>query len=150
MLCFICFTSKKDETPRRGVKETPNKSNESDRGDNILHERMPMCVAVCVLLAIVFVLSRTGDGNVAPSLPNPNIRSSGKNVTSSVACSSCQNCEGLVDPATFDIGELRKKALESTKPHIIECSSAVAGESQAACHLPKVTILQQNGLNQLG
>eukprot|EP00568_Trieres_chinensis_P007057 CAMPEP_0183309006 /NCGR_PEP_ID=MMETSP0160_2-20130417/23444_1 /TAXON_ID=2839 ORGANISM="Odontella Sinensis, Strain Grunow 1884" /NCGR_SAMPLE_ID=MMETSP0160_2 /ASSEMBLY_ACC=CAM_ASM_000250 /LENGTH=68 /DNA_ID=CAMNT_0025472939 /DNA_START=36 /DNA_END=238 /DNA_ORIENTATION=- len=28
--------------------------------DNLVNERMPMCVGVCVLLAIVYVLSRTG------------------------------------------------------------------------------------------
>jgi 3'-phosphoadenosine 5'-phosphosulfate synthase len=43
---------------------------------------------------------------------------------------------------------LRQKALAATPPHIIECASAQAGESQAACHLPKTTryaALQQKG-----
>ena len=31
--------------------------------DHLVHERMPMCVGVCVLLAIVYVLSRTGHGD---------------------------------------------------------------------------------------
>jgi len=30
-------------------------------GDYLVHERMPICVGFCVLLAIVYVLSRTGD-----------------------------------------------------------------------------------------
>jgi len=37
------------------------------------------------------------------------------------------------------MGTLRAKALESTPPHIIECSAASDGESQAACHLPSET-----------
>jgi len=108
---------------------------------------MPICVGFCVLLAIVFVLSRTGDGNGAPSLPNPNIRSNGypgsssTNNTNKITESLSENCKGLVDPATLDLGELRKKALESTPPHILECSAARDGESQAACHLPKVSCL---------
>lgn len=33
----------------------------AERDDHLVHERMPLCVGFCVLLAIVFVLSRTGD-----------------------------------------------------------------------------------------
>ncbi|KAL7468904.1 hypothetical protein ACHAXS_010097 [Conticribra weissflogii] len=49
------------------------------------------------------------------------------------------NCDGLVDPSTIDMGALRAKALAATPPHIIECSAATAGESQSACHLPSST-----------
>ena len=34
--------------------------------DQLVNERMPMCVGICVLLAIVFVLSRTGDAGPFP------------------------------------------------------------------------------------
>jgi 3'-phosphoadenosine 5'-phosphosulfate synthase len=37
------------------------------------------------------------------------------------------------------MGTLRAKALESSPPHIIECSAASAGGSQDACHLPAET-----------
>jgi ABC-type glutathione transport system ATPase component len=128
-----CQTSNshwQDETPRRDKKSSDN-LQEHDRGDSLLHERMPMCVAVCVLLAIVFVLSRTGDGT-APSLPNPNIRSNGHS-NNLLDCSECNDC----------IGILRQKALASTQPHIIECTAAEEGESQAACHLGKVRFIDQ-------
>jgi len=36
-----------------------------ERDDNLVNERMPMCVGVCVLLAIVYVLSRSGGEGVA-------------------------------------------------------------------------------------
>lgn len=139
---------------------------------------MPMCVGICVLMAIVYVLSRTG-GEVHPPFPaDPNsnangIRNGNHNananlppvvtetnaaVASSGAASSCppappcptcnskttftptsSSCEGLVDPATIDMGTLRAKALESTPPHIIECSAANANSDQSACHLPSST-----------
>lgn len=38
-----------------------------DRDDKLVNERMPMCVGICVLLAIVYVLSRTNGADV----PNP-------------------------------------------------------------------------------
>eukprot|EP00578_Thalassiosira_sp_NH16_P021144 CAMPEP_0181093960 /NCGR_PEP_ID=MMETSP1071-20121207/9729_1 /TAXON_ID=35127 /ORGANISM="Thalassiosira sp., Strain NH16" /LENGTH=1114 /DNA_ID=CAMNT_0023176239 /DNA_START=63 /DNA_END=3407 /DNA_ORIENTATION=- len=58
------------------------------------------------------------------------------------------DCDGRVDPASIDIGELRAKALASTPPHIIECSAASDGESQSACHLPpsaRYAALKQKG-----
>ena len=45
--------------------------SDQERDDNLVNERMPMCVGVCVLLAIVFVLSRTGV-TADPVTPNPN------------------------------------------------------------------------------
>ena len=36
-------------------------SHRADHEDHLVNERMPMCVGICVLLAIVFVLSRNGD-----------------------------------------------------------------------------------------
>lgn len=44
-------------------KRKPHGSySEQERDDNLVNERMPMCVGVCVLLAIVYVLSRTAGG----------------------------------------------------------------------------------------
>ncbi len=128
-----------------------------------------MCVGICVLLAIVYVLSRTGAGADAGQMPIPVDPNSNVNTvpastatvstdsTSSTfdmskcpkvqqpTCPTCpttyanKKCEGLVDPASIDMGELRAKALASTPPHIIECSAASDGESQEACHLPSET-----------
>jgi len=46
------------------------------------------------------------------------------------------------------MAQLRAKALAATTPHIIECSAAERGESQAACHLPasdRYAALEQKG-----
>jgi len=52
----------------------------------------------------------------------------------------CPTACPMIDLAGADpsavMSELRQKALDSSPPHIIECASATAGESQAACHLP--------------
>lgn len=133
--------------------------HDRDGEDQLVNERMPMCVGICVLLAIVFVLSRTGEGaaggGVAPvpqqlqaqPLPPPVVAAP---VAAPVevpvpvpvpALTDATNpqegcsCDGLVDPATVDMGALRAKALESTPPHIIECSAADANSDQSACHL---------------
>ncbi len=45
---------------RRRARSNSNADDE----DHLVQERMPMCVGICVLLAIVFVLSRTGDSDV--------------------------------------------------------------------------------------
>ncbi len=131
-----------------------------------------MCVGICVLLAIVYVLSRTGAGADAGQMPMPvdpnsnnvntvpastatvSTSSDSSSMTFDISkcpkveqpsCPKCpttyanKKCEGLVDPASIDMGELRAKALASTPPHIIECSAASDGESQEACHLPAET-----------
>lgn len=155
---------------------------EDEESDRIVNERMPMLVGACILLAIVYVLTRAG-GNVGPNVgppPLPN-QSTVSTTTSSTSSSSsinidtepshpatvtvteasspkcptvnCKSCEGLVDPSTItapavDIGTLRAKALESTPPHIIECSAASANSDQSACHLPSET--RYAALNQKG
>jgi 3'-phosphoadenosine 5'-phosphosulfate synthase len=190
--------------------------------DDLVNERMPMCVGICVLLAIVYVLSRTGDASAgaaattasatgirassvgvatvpegtaqsAPSviqaMPNPpviqvqggettmNAMQAGSTiiyppVIQTVATpmppviqmtagtvpppppapTDC-NCEiaapvnNIQDPNAL-MAELREKALANSPPHIIECSAAAAGESQAACHLPatiRYAALSQKG-----
>jgi 3'-phosphoadenosine 5'-phosphosulfate synthase len=100
---------------------------------------------------------RNGNHNANANLP-PVVTETNAAVASSGAASSCppappcptcnskttftptsSSCEGLVDPATIDMGTLRAKALESTPPHIIECSAANANSDQSACHLPSST-----------
>lgn len=49
--------------------------------DQLVQERMPLCVGICVLLAIVYVLSRTGDRDAllldnAKGMQHPSIRTS--------------------------------------------------------------------------
>lgn len=140
-------------------------ASEDEKNDRIVNERMPMCVGICILMAIVYVLSRTGDGANMPLRPDPNhgnVRTnipppvvvpettpttsstSSYSTSSSCNCPTCNNqsetsCQGLVDPSNIDMGVLRAKALASSPPHIIECSAASAGKSQSACHLPSET-----------
>jgi len=48
-------------------RKTPHgEMSDRERDDNLVNERMPMCVAICVLLAIVFVLSRTASPGMIP------------------------------------------------------------------------------------
>jgi len=87
-------------------------------------ERGHYFIFFCVLIAIVYVLSRTGapvDCGVDPALATP---------------------EG------FDIGAYRAAALKMTPPNIIECAEAEAGASQEACHLP--TTMRYKALGQKG
>ncbi|CAJ1931650.1 unnamed protein product [Cylindrotheca closterium] len=202
-----------------------------DGNDQLVQERMPMCVAICVLLAIVFVLSKgSGDIDLQPQeqlqqqhslramdsasttttsssavsgdtttpqfgttttthhtevYPKPSMvqpvetnaaaTTANANVNmnmvpeaapeslAAVASASCPECPKCPEPSTTTttsssttsiddpnelMGKLRQDALDSTPPHIIECSSAKAGESQDACHLPKqerYTALGQKG-----
>jgi len=169
-----------------GGKKQHHRAAEQEQDDALVNERMPMCVGMCVLLAIVYVLSRTGGdvgetavggvraGDNSANLPqvvkeNPPIvqaMSSSSSVSTGTAivtvpsskavdcptCPTCpkasstisslsssSGCDGLVDPSTISMGDLRNKALASTPPHIIECSAAESNGSQEACHLPSET-----------
>jgi 3'-phosphoadenosine 5'-phosphosulfate synthase len=73
-------------------------------------ERGQYFVFFCVLLAIVYVLSRTGQPASCP--------------------------DGVLPDGNFDIGAYREAALAATPPNIIECAEASEGSSQEACHLP--------------
>ena len=194
-----------------------NRRQQQGGSDDLVQERMPMCVGICVLLAIVFVLSRAG-GNSDPALaahglrtgipiqpaiaathndavtiqptnviPNqsetvrvevPPLTASETTATSSWSAKTTSTAYSTAPPfpvptsppylasssssvstATTAISTgassfadchcpditnesevlaaLRQKALAATPPHIIECAAAEAGQSQAACHLPK-------------
>lgn len=55
-----------EDNPRNRRGNLPHSDvHDRERDDNLVNERMPMCVGVCVLLAIVYVLSRTGGDGVA-------------------------------------------------------------------------------------
>jgi 3'-phosphoadenosine 5'-phosphosulfate synthase len=56
-------------------------------------------------------------------------------------CPACPIVDGIAAGADTNaiLAKLRQEALAKTPPHIIECAEAEAGESQAACHLPKKT-----------
>jgi len=85
--------------------------------------KMPYFVGTCVLLAIVYVLSRTG---APPSCPT-----------------------GVGGAGDFDIGAYRAERLAATPPNIIECAEAEEGENQEACHLPidrRFQALSQKGI----
>jgi len=100
-------------------------NNNGDSGgedDNLLNERMPMCVGLCVLLAIVYVLSGTGTGQTGSM--------------------------GHQQGGCPDLASLRNEALNSTPPYILECSEGEDGKSQEVCHLPATTrhaALKQKG-----
>jgi 3'-phosphoadenosine 5'-phosphosulfate synthase len=125
-------------------------NNNNGDGDHLVQERMPLCVGFCVLLAIVFVLSRTGDqdaytvtggtpGNVRPVTTAPHVVPVAADVpfppsppTTDAAC-DCPMDDNAV------LARLREQALAHSPPHIIECAAAEAGASQDACHLPPAT-----------
>ena len=165
--------SLQDENPKRRNTRYHAQVAEDEESDRIVNERMPMCVGICVLLAIVYVLSRTGAAGAGPGpLPTPTDpnqvgvqhapvvpveqpQSVTASTTSSVVtgdscpkCPACQCDTPEFDPSQIDMGALRAKALASTPPHIIECSSAEDGKSQSACHLPskeRFAALNQKG-----
>jgi len=99
-----------------------HKSHQHDE-DLILKKRLPFCIGICVLLSILYVLSRTG-----------------------ASITTCDTLPLAIDDST--IGQYRAAKLASTPPHIIECSEAKEGGSQEACHLPKQRRYQ--ALNQKG
>ncbi|GAB5030962.1 sulfate adenylyltransferase [Nannochloropsis oceanica] len=76
--------------------------------DVALKRRMPFCIGLTVLLAIIYVLSRT-ENMQCPTMDLTNV----------------------------DLGDLRAQRLSLTPPHIIECAAAGEGGSQEACHLPR-------------
>ena len=76
--------------------------------DQAFNKRIPFCIGLTILLAIVYVLSRTED----------------------LQCP-------YVDLANIDLGDIRAARLANTPPHIIECAEAGEGGSQEACHLPR-------------
>lgn len=138
---------------RRQQREAAGLSGGGDDDDKLVSERMPFCVAICVLLAIVYVLSRTGDRdaiatgppNVPPANPTVALQpSTNLRTTSNLECPSCPVCdtscpEAPVQDSSTLLASLREKALAQSPPHIIECAAASAGKSQAACHLDSVT-----------
>jgi 3'-phosphoadenosine 5'-phosphosulfate synthase len=94
-------------------------ANDDDESDSMMTRRMPYCLGMLVLLAIIYVLSRTETGNVQQ-------------------CSPVLAAGGAAaGAAEFDIGAYRRDKLSKTAPHIIECAAAGEGGSQAACHLPR-------------
>ena len=81
-----------------------------------------MCLGLVVLLAIVYVLSRSGSQDYGATFPGGGGSSSGGG--------------GDIDYSKIDMGRLREEAFQRTPPHIIECAAADAGGDQSACHLP--------------
>ena len=111
-----------------------------------------MCIGVCILVAIVFVLSRTGadpsaqallksrnnnNNDALPSVLNATVPPVNTAMTATTTTttdgdiSTTDKCAGLVDPANLDMGAIRAAAFANTPPHIIECAA-----DNANCHLP--------------
>jgi len=106
----IQYTSVGQEEGERGGTKTSKGRSGDD--ESTLNKRMPFCIGLAVVLAIVYVLSRT----------------------SSAVSTACEIDSSTLD--NFDIGAYRAARLAATPPNIIECAEAEAGASQDACHLP--------------
>jgi 3'-phosphoadenosine 5'-phosphosulfate synthase len=163
-LSFISLCSQ-DETNRRNTASGNRSSSfessshassahynstSPEDDDKLVQERMPFCIGICVLLAIVYVLSRTGDRDaLLPPTPGSDIVPSHSNMRTAAtpAATHCPVCPELADDNAL-LAALRAKALAASPPHIIECAAATAGADQSACHLPSATryaALQQKG-----
>lgn len=95
--------------------------------DGTTKKRMPFCIGFIVLLAIVYVLSRTE--HVECDTPEPVVGGTTTNVV--------QDGTGASTAPVFDIDTYRAERLAAIPPHIIECAGAEAGQSQEVCHLPR-------------
>lgn len=71
---FKIFEIQEEQRRRNNGSYYPQSGGASaeDEEDKLLQERMPMCVGICVLLAIVYVLSRTGMQQEVMMDRNPN------------------------------------------------------------------------------
>ena len=98
----------------RNFEVESGRPSSSSEDDELVQKRMPMCLGLCVLLAIVYVLSRTS--------------------ASSLAASS--STYQTIDYSNVDMAALRAAAFARTPPHIIECAAATRNGDQSACHLP--------------
>lgn len=67
----LIFSIQEDDPRNRGSRRH-QQASQDEQNDRVVNERMPMCVGICVLLAIVYVLSRTGEGANMPLRPDPN------------------------------------------------------------------------------
>lgn len=58
---MLIFSPTQDENDRRShLQRSSSHDGGNSSNQDLVNERMPMCVGICVLVAIVFVLSRTG------------------------------------------------------------------------------------------
>jgi len=116
----ISAPSSSSKSRRQKLRAPPSNytggSNFPSDSDDLVEKRMPMCLGLCVLLAIVYVLSRTSDVGAGGAL-------------------TVDNC----DYSNVDMGKIRAQAFAKSPPHIIECAEASAGGDQSACHLPRET-----------
>mmetsp|Transcript_13168 Transcript_13168/g.20061 ORF Transcript_13168/g.20061 Transcript_13168/m.20061 type:complete len:1009 (+) Transcript_13168:60-3086(+) len=103
-----------DESGKTVQNKDQTYDPEGENDSKMINQRMPYCLGIMVLLAIVYVLSRT------------------ENVGA-----DCPTIAGGVSFEDFDIGAYRSKALANTPPHIIECKEAEEGASQDICHISR-------------
>jgi len=94
--------------------------------DSIVNRRMPYCLGIMVLLAIVYVLSRTEQVADCPTLA--------QGAAGPVVAAAAGGSTSFDD---FDIGAYRAEKLAAIPPHIIECLEAGEGASQEICHLSR-------------
>jgi 3'-phosphoadenosine 5'-phosphosulfate synthase len=94
-------------------RASPSGHHAGGDGDDLVTKRMPYCLGMLVLLAIIYVLSR------------------------SEVAQKQQLVQGGDCIADLDIGAYRAKQLANMPPHIIECKEAGEGGAQDACHLPR-------------
>lgn len=144
------FISQDEARRRRPSADQPQQSHDDDA---LVQEGMPVCIGICVLLAIVYVLSRTGDRDAIivepPVVPTkvqveddddewdiPGTSPVATGTKTAVVESQPSDCHCDIDNKEELMGNLREEALAKSPPFIIECAAADAGESQEACHLP--------------
>jgi len=95
---------------RRNTSNNMANPEDNNRGENdFVQERMPLCVGMCVLLAIVFVLSRSAGGETSDIIANihDNVRTPATAPTSIGALptmidSSSSATRGISNYATMD------------------------------------------------
>jgi 3'-phosphoadenosine 5'-phosphosulfate synthase len=64
LVCFIIQDENRRDKSGANNHTTNNNNNNNNMQDHLVQERMPLCIGICVLLAIVYVLTRTGDASV--------------------------------------------------------------------------------------
>lgn len=102
--------------------------SERDRDQQLMNERMPMCVGICVLLAIVFVLSRTGGGGGVP-VPVPRDNNGGATAPASVHTVDAPASVSAVDTG---VPETTTTTPETTPRDVATPNSASSAETDSA------------------
>eukprot|EP00934_Nitzschia_sp_Nitz4_P008238 Nitzschia sp. Nitz4//scaffold367_size14546//1542//5103//NITZ4_008924-RA/size14546-snap-gene-0.3-mRNA-1//1//CDS//3329549321//8228//frame0 len=144
-----------------------NGGGNADDEDNLMQERLPMCVGICVLLAIVFVLSRTGDPDVLLDKTS-NVRASpSSTINAAVPVDTAPLSSPALSPSSYsEVYPATSTTSATTTSSSSSSSSTYAGvgtgagsytgtastagtANQADCNCPEVTPEVQGDPNEL-